>query len=253
MARDFVLPRSLPEGVQKRMKEVYLKIEKKIRNISSYTAVSLARSPKRVKTQKPDGSKKVNNKNWFTYETPILEKFGKAGTFQTVRKYLAEKDKKGERYKIASRTPIKTFQVFKKGSEPGEVPKSWDGPGRAKYYISQRDTGKVNDKGKKIWVNNWQVEELNSMEYEVSLKPLGGRNSNFLQVLEKGGTLEGDSFIKGYNLFKEWIKNSKQYRYYFYPIRQARKVTSISPRPFVNRTLEKVRQKAGNEIHFEVK
>ena len=60
MARDFKLDRQI-EAIRKRFREIYVEQEPKIRNIAGYTAVTLARSPKRVKSKTPQPGKKVKS------------------------------------------------------------------------------------------------------------------------------------------------------------------------------------------------
>ncbi len=255
MARDFKLDRQI-EAIRKRFREIYVEQEPKIRNIAGYTAVTLARSPKRVKSKTPQPGKKVNNKNFFSLENQIFipRRGGVQPAGLTVSQWLksakAKRRKKGKPLPEVQITKSKSWHVaepaktsiLRKGSEPGQAPKSWNlGRGRADYFISQKENG-LDDAGKKKWVNNWQIEKAGEMRYFVRLKAFGSKRApNVLHLLEKGGTVEGTSYLEGYVLETVSRKNGRKVVHLSKKMSRPKSVR-IAPRPFVSPALERVRE-----------
>lgn len=230
-------------------KRVLTKTADRIRNLAAYTAVALARSPKRVKSREPAAGRRASNSNYFSIETKLFAAVD--GELQeqpqTIREYLRERKRRNRKKGAEPQTVISDLPpettILRKGGKPGGPPKSWESKSWVtSYFISQKQDGVFADSGKKKFVNNWQIREAGTLEQHIFLNPLhGGGNEEFLKLLEHGGTMISSPYIKGYAVFTRRRKG-KASTVRFEPVYSTGKNVRVSPRPFVEKALERVRQ-----------
>lgn len=131
--------------------------------------------------------------------------------------------------------------LLRKGSTPGQPPKTWAGAGRTNYYIGQREGATDEMTGKTKWVNNYLVQQVSDTEYRVTLKPLRGSSDSTLAELEYGGSHHGRPIIEGYILTSR-DKGSHR-RISFQPVKGESRPIDVARRPWFSPTLEKVRER----------
>lgn len=173
--------------------------------------------------------------------------------FQRIQKLKAKREarvakwkEKNLQYRIVATKRRQTLDpqaggLLRKGSAPGQPPKTWAGTGRTNYYIGQREGATDEMTGKKKWVNNYLVEQVSDTEFMVTLKPLLGSSDTTLAELEYGGSHHGRPIIEGYVLTSR-DKGSHR-RISFEPVKGDSKSITVARRPWFSPTLEKVRQR----------
>ena len=172
---------------------------------------------------------------------------------ERIRKMKAKREARVEKwkaknlqYRIVATTKRQTLDpqpggLLRKGSTPGQPPKTWAGGGRTNYYIGQREGATDEMTGKKKWVNNYLVEQVSDTEYRVTLKPLLGSSDSTLAELEYGGSHHGRPIIDGYTLTSRTIGSHR--RVSFEKHKGDSKSINVAKRPWFSPTLEKVRQR----------
>ena len=163
---------------------------------------------------------------------------------------MAKWNEKHVRYRIAAqsgrlgRNQTRDPQgggLLRKGSTPGNPPKTWAGSGITNYYIGQRENGTDEMTGKKKWVNNYLVEKTGEFEYTISIRDLKGSGSSVLVDLEYGGSRTSDPILEGYIVTTRDFQSHR--RVYFTKVKGKKKTIQIKKRPWFSPAIERVKQR----------